>query len=71
MTQRTAKLDATVQSANTNAPATAIENGFGWSRTIETIRFSPRRARSKRRVEGGESTPIVYQRPIVFQKCRS
>ena len=70
MTHRTAKLDATVHSANTDAPATAIVNTRGWSRTIEMIRFSPRRARSNRGVEVGESTPIVYQRPIVSQKCR-
>ena len=63
MTQRTAKLDATVQSANTDAPATAIANGRGWSRTIETIRFSPRRARSKRGVEGRRIHPDCLPAP--------
>jgi hypothetical protein len=45
ITQRIAKLDATVASAKTAAPLNAIANGRGWSDSIERISCQFRRAR--------------------------
>ena len=63
ITQRIAKLDATVAKANTAAPEKAITKGLGCSDSIERISCQFRRARDVEETEEVTSgTPRFYQR---------
>jgi hypothetical protein len=63
ITQRIAKLDATVAKANTAAPEKAITKGLGCSDSIERISCQFRRARDVEETDEVRSgTPRFYQR---------
>jgi hypothetical protein len=62
-------LDATVQSAYTDAPATAIANVLGWRRTMARMKAQYSRALANRPDVASERTDRFYQRSDGVAPC--